>query len=291
MPDPNELTPQNAPRDAALLAQYTPYQLRCLAEKYLAGIRDEKEKMGWFQLRTNEARAAYILELLKRYDGTTNGAAHTNGVSAPSISAQAPAARAPVTSAPSVQSMAPVAAPGTAAPPVGPTVNMPPSVAPTTGPAPFIPQVAPAAVAAAGAAAGEKAKRAPRTTAAPAAELPADLGATIVNLLNRLLEGQDKASKGYEDMVRQVSNILEEAAAMKSSRVETLEGHYAALTTKMETLDNLVQSSWKVQTWLLMMLLQSQANANNADIVDVLRMAISDGDSFQTILAQARGKA
>jgi hypothetical protein len=65
------LTPQTAPRDAAALMHYTPYQLRCFAEEHLAAVRTEEQKMAWFALRTNEARAAHTLELLERWDAKT----------------------------------------------------------------------------------------------------------------------------------------------------------------------------------------------------------------------------
>lgn len=271
--DQTELTPQNAPRDLAALAACSPYQLRRLAETHLAGLRNEQEKMAWFGLKTPESKATYILELLKRWDQQNPGA-HTNGVAAPAQAAPA-LTRDPVTSAPvqapAVQSLAPAI----------PQANSAPAVA-VPG---FIPAVAPGAVAAANAAAAEKPKttRAPKTTAAPG-----DLGADVVNLLNLIRDGQEKALKGYEDMTRTVTNILEEASSLKNSRVETLEGNYLVLQKQVETLTGMLQNMMQVQIWTLMAIATSNPNASP---LDVLRSAIGDSESFSGLVAQARGKA
>jgi hypothetical protein len=66
--NPYALTPQNAPRDAAKLAQYTPFQLSCLAWRHLGGMRTEAERAAWYGLNTTEARVSYTLELLGRWD-------------------------------------------------------------------------------------------------------------------------------------------------------------------------------------------------------------------------------
>jgi hypothetical protein len=67
-PDGHELTPQNAPRDAAKLALYTPFHLHFLAYRYLGGTHTEAERAAWYALKTPEARASFTLELLKRWD-------------------------------------------------------------------------------------------------------------------------------------------------------------------------------------------------------------------------------
>jgi hypothetical protein len=306
MPDPNELTPQNAPRDAAALAEKSPFQLRLLAERHLGSLRSEAEKQAWYGLKTTDARVNYILDLLKRWDQQNPGAATpSNGVSATATPAPV-FERAPVVNTqagpPTVQNMQPV--PPMAGVPVAgatptqfapPTVSMGPngmaSVGVGGGGGPgFIPNVSQAAIAAAGAiAAGEKPKgRTPRTTAGTGA--PADLGADVVNLLQRLLDGQEKDRERYDVMQKNVASILEDAASMKSSRINELEAQYTALTTAMSTLTNLVESAWKVQIWTMMMLLQAQANEHGVSPIDVLRSAMEDANNFQSIVNQAMGK-
>jgi hypothetical protein len=279
--DPNELTPQTAPRDLAELAAKTPYQLRRLAETHLAGLRNEQEKMAWFGLKTPESKAAYILELLKRWDSQNGGPPHTaNGVAAPAQAAPAltrePVATAP---APSVQSMAPVMPNGAVA---MPHVN---SATTAAGPG-FVASVAPSAIAAATAAASDKPKttRAPKTTA----EAPPDLGANVVNLLTRILDGQNATQERFDAMQKQVAGILEDAASMKSSRVETLENNYLVVQKQIEALTTMVQSSNQVLVWTLMTVATSNPNASP---IEVLRSAISDSESFPALVAQARGKA
>jgi hypothetical protein len=279
--DPNELTPQTAPRDVNALAACTPYQLRRLAETHLAGLRNEQEKMAWFGLKTPESKAQYILELLKRWDQQNPGA-HTNGVSAPAQAAPA-MTREPVASAPApaVQSMAPVMPSTNAAP----QTNSAPAVA-GAGPG-FIPAVAPTAVAAATAAASDKPKttRTPRTAAA---EQPVDLGANVVNLLTRILDQQTKDSERYDALVKQVTSILEEAGSAKTGRVEALENNYLVLQKQVDALVTMAQSTNQVLVWTLMAVATSNPNASP---LDVLRSAIGDSESFPALVAQARGKA
>jgi hypothetical protein len=281
--DPNELTPQTAPRDVAALAACTPYQLRRLAETHLAGLRNEQEKMAWFGLKTAESKAQYILELLKRWDVQNGGASHANGAAAPAIPATPDMVRAPVTSAPSVavQSMQPAAPNG--------AVNMPTNSAPAAagaGPGPgFIPSITPSAVAAAAAATGEKGKatRTPRTGSAPV-----DLGADVVNLLNRILEGQEKAAKSYEDTARQVTNALSVEETGNTKRLEKLEGDLLVIQRQLTALTTLLQNAQQAQIWALMILASTQPNASP---LEVLRSAVQDSESFPELVAQARGKA
>lgn len=277
--DPNELTPQSAPRDVETLSKCTPYQLRRLAETHLAGLRNETEKMAWFGLKTPESKAQYILELLKRWDAQNGGAPHTNGVAAPAVPATHDMTRTPVASAPAVQSMQPAAPNG--------AVTMPVNNAPAAagaGPG-FVPNVALAAVAAATAAASDKGKstRTPKTTGATA---PVDLGADVVNLLNRILEAQEKLTKTQEDTVRQVINTIEEAGAGK--KLDKLTGDVIVLHKQLEALSALVQHNNSLQTWVLMAIASTQPNASP---LDVLRSAIQDSESFPELVAQARGKA
>jgi hypothetical protein len=309
MADPNELTPQNAPRDAVALAEKSPFQLRLLAERHLGSMRTEAEKQAWYQLKTTDARVTYILELLKRWDQQNPGAAApTNGVSGHAMPAPV-VERTPVVNSmasslqPGVQQMQPVApigAPTTGFVPPPTTMTTPltsgvgvvgvaAAGAVTAGPG-FIPNVSPGAIAAAGAvAAGEKPKRAPKTNAGAGAAV--DLGADVINFLQRLIDGQDKDRERYDAMQKNVSSILEEAASMKASRITELEVQYKALTAQMTTLTNLVESTWKVQIWTMMMLLQSQSAVNGVSPIDVLRSAIEDGNNFQSIVNQATGKA
>jgi hypothetical protein len=280
MPDPNELTPQSAPRDLAALTLCKPYDLRLLAETHLAPIRTKEEKEAWFLLKTNEARAGYIFELLKRYDAQNGGPAHTNGavVTAPDLG------RAPVVNgAPTVPTNAPLAngsqvsAAGLG--PSMPTVNVPPVAMGAAGPAPFIPQVPASAISAATAAtaaatSGDKQSRA-RAPRNSSAEPPADLGANVMVLLQRILEGQDKNTAASSAQLAKITSSLEA---------------HENITKQLDSLTRLLNSVWKVQTWLFMLMVQSQSAANNVSIIDVLRMAITDAEGFNALVDQAMGK-
>jgi hypothetical protein len=288
--DPNELTPQSAPRDVTALAACTPYQLRRLAETHLAGLRNEQEKMAWFGLKTPESKAVYILELLKRWDTQNPGAAapHTNGVAAPAAPAAPEIQRTPVSTQPSTSNGVPVQQ----MQPVQPTVTTAPPIATPAaagaGMPGFIPVVAPSAVAAATAAAGAASDK-PKTTRAPktAGAAPGDLGADVVNLLTRILEGQDKDRERYDAMQKSVANTLEEAASVKSGRLEQVESNLSVLQKQVEGLITLQQSTSQVLVWTLMAVATSNPSASP---LDVLRSAINDSDSFPALVQQARGK-
>jgi hypothetical protein len=237
----------NAPRTIEELAKLTPVAMRQLTEMHLAAQRTDEEKMAWFGLNTPEAKAHYMLTLLKRWDEANGVVEHMNG-------AAPQASRAPVTN-------------GASAP------------AATTG---FIPAVAPAAVAVAQAATMDtgkaKATRQPKTSEDKAAP---DLGADILKLLGRVLEGQEALGKRFE-------TALETASSAKNSR---LEATCEALIAQNKSLAEMLTSISYQQTWALMALLTYVADQNETSVIDLLRTTIGTSENFQGLATIARGKA
>lgn len=291
--DPNELTPQNAPRTAPELRQKEIFRVRRLAEIHLASIRTDEEKLAWYSMST-DARINYVVALLKRWDEQNPGgyqpdAAATNGTAAVATPApeatRAPVTSAPATRAPAVQQMTPMlpnGAPG--------TVTVPPALfagTTTAGAAPLIPQVSTSAVAAAvSATADNKPKRAPKTTAITEAP-PADLSADIINLLNRISKAQEDDRERFAGLLEGVQKTLEEAASAKNSR---LEQQLKLIEERLAGLEPWMASTSQLQTWLLMIMLSNQADTTNSSPVDVLRQALEASANFNAIVAQARGK-
>lgn len=224
------LTPHSAPRSVDLLAKEPPFQLRLLAEK-LGGLDTQQDKMGWHGFKTNEARATYVLSLLQAWDRLH------------------PAAAAPA-----------------------------PAAAPEPEPAPTVAAVAPAAVAAAAAATSDRPKRTPRTSASaeatvapmPVAAPATDLGASIVELLNKSVEKQDALLAAVKE-----SN--------KNDRLAALEAKNNELTAQLQGLQQL-------QTWTLTAFLTFMQEQMGASMIDILAAAIADSASLQEMVGKATGK-
>lgn len=290
MPDPIALTPQTAPRTAQELCKFTPIELRLLTDNHLAGLRSDKEKMAWFELKTQDAKANYILSLLKRWDENNPGM-HTNG--ATSISTPAAVApevvRTPVTASPAPAVPSTTDADilrkwGTMGPPPSQNGAGHAEAAPAA--------VSPAALASAVAATADKPKRQPRTTnAAATTEPPADLSATVINLLNRLLEGQEAVACSTEKLHAQIMSTLEDAASSKGSRVTALESKYEALESQMQAISDMSNTIMKTQMWALMATLSGQSVTMKTSVIDVLRCAIHDSDDLQAMVKVIMGKA
>ena len=73
------LQPASAPRTVDGLLKVTLFNLRSLATK-LGKLESEQEKLAWFNMKTQEARAQYVLECLLAWDAANHG---TNGAAAP----------------------------------------------------------------------------------------------------------------------------------------------------------------------------------------------------------------
>jgi hypothetical protein len=279
MPNHIELTPQTAPRTAQELVKFTPIELRLLTDNHLAALRTDKEKMAWFELKTQDAKANYILALLKRWDEQNPGM-HTNGATSIAGSNAPVIARAPVTApdapAPDAESLRKWG-----------TMGPPPAQNGASGPA----VVSPAALAAAVAATADKpGKRQPKTTAA---EPPADLSANVIDLLNRILNGQDTTRVSTEKLHAQILSTLEDAASSKGSRVTALESKYEELARQIEAISDMANSIMKTQMWALMALLNAQSEITETSVVDILRCAIRDSDNLQAMVkvVMSSGKA
>ena len=263
MPTP-ALTPQNAPRDLEQLKLESPFQLRCLLLK-LGCLTNEEEKMTWHNMQTPENRASHVLGILQAYDratGTPGGATQT--VTAPPG----------YNTAGGAQQVAPV--------------MMPQQMAPQ------VPLVSQAAVSAATAATAEKPKRSPRTSAASGTETPsapADLGAEVINLLNRVLDSNNKLEEKYDAFAKKIVGTIEEAASSKTSRVTALENKHAELAAQLTQVLAYQQSAQQMQTWTLMAFLTFMQESMGASIPALLGAAISDSAQFQQLLNKATGKA
>ncbi len=273
------LTPMNAPRTIEGLAQIPPVTMRQLTELHLSGIRTTEEKLAWFSLNTQEAKAAYMLSLLKRWD-EANGVVTSD--QSPTPAAPATRVREPVTNnayTPIVTGMGPQLTSAAGVMALPPTVAIPPSVV----------TVAPGAVAAAQAAAaaiGDKSKmRSPKTAGADASS---DLGPAVVNLLNRIVEDQDKIIAGLADLKQHIDGRLEEASSAKSSRLEV---SINELGKGNEAVAAMLQSISYRQTYTLMLLLQNFAASADISTVDLLRTVMTDSENFQNLAQLARGKA
>jgi hypothetical protein len=147
------------------------FKLRMLLTK-LGKLSTEDEMMSWHSLKTNEARAAHVLEHLKEWDKANAGAPP----------ATLSPTRQPVTSAPAaVQQMLPM------------------NGVPTNGAGPAA--VDPSALAAAAAATADKPKtrRAPATsqTHTPEAD-PAQVGSMLVENVAKLLDAAGATGRDIE---------------------------------------------------------------------------------------------
>lgn len=260
------LTPQTAPRTLEGLAEIKPSDMRQLTENYLKGIRTDAEKLAWFDLRTPEAKAQYMLTLLQRWDAENGGPP-----------AQAPTGvRAPVTNGVHQPAVA-ASVPDTQTVQVPPQAQMPPSVA----------TVAPTALAAAQAAVGttvdtkSKGSRSPRTTSS---EAPPDLAANVLNLLTRVLETLSQVDTKIEALKAHVDTRLEEASSAKSSRLEK------AIDESNSTVASLLKSISYMQQYALMSLLQDKAIKDKNSVAETLRVLIMECDDFQGLVDSARGK-
>jgi hypothetical protein len=177
----SKITPHIAPRNIEGLLKMTPFRLRLLGED-CGGLKDDASKMAWHNLKTPEARADYVLKLLKEWDaGNPGAAAPTNGAVPSSIA----------------QSTQPVSA---------------------SSRAPQVAQVSQqAAQAAAAAAAADKPRRSPRTSAQEtqdATSAPADLGAEVIKLLHQVLKETEAGTESYRTVEKKLLETNSQSAAV-----------------------------------------------------------------------------
>jgi hypothetical protein len=128
-----------------------------------------------------------------------------------------------------------------------------------------------------------KPSRAPKTSADVPAGPPANLGADVVNLLTRILEGQDKLGTT-------VSGIIEEAASKKSTRTDTLEKGYATLASEVSALRTELANIGHFCIWSLLIQLDAQAQALNVSSIDILQTAMKGESDLGALMQTARGK-
>lgn len=261
------LTPHTAPRTVEGLSKETPFKLRLLVQT-LGGMETAEQKMAWHDAKTPEARATYVLQLLKNWDEANPGAATS-----------APAAPAP---APHMNGAAqPLQTTGTA---TTPAYRVPPVQLPTVDPS--------ALTAAAAALADTKPRRSPKTsTETPEPAKTADVGTDVVNLLNRLAESIENDKDRFKALEKKVITILDGAASAKSSRLEVVENKYNELHKELGTVLQYLSWNNDVQKWTLMALLTFMQESVGTSPKDALGMAISDSaaDSFQKLVDEATG--
>ena len=212
----SSLTPATAPRDLTALTSEGMFKLRMLLTK-LGKLSTEDEMMSWHSLKTNEARAAHVLEHLKEWDK-----ANTSPTSATLTPTRQPATSASA----AVQQMLPM------------------NGVPTAGAGPAA--VDPSALAAAAAATSDKPKtrRAPVTAQThPPDTDPAQVGSMLVENITKLLDTAGTTSRdigkigsavvgSYEKLEIKISDLSNQL-----TRVEQLLGIFFAmeLSARQET--------------------------------------------------------
>jgi hypothetical protein len=265
------LLPQTAPRTLEGLINQSPMRLRFLVRDYLGGLQNDADKMAWHALTTSQARAEYVLQLLKNWDAANPGAAAPQGPApAPQVQGYQPPIQQPQTNG---------------ATSYGPNTQMANGV-PVQQMAPVAPgpaTVAPGAVAAAAAATADKPRRTPRTSST-LEQQPADVGANILELLTRLTGAIDSSQQSTLNALTSFKAILEEAASGKTSRLTLLETAHANLDAKINAVLSL-------QRIMLMSVLNFMQEQSGMGILDLLGTAIEDSARLDQLIQQAQGKA
>lgn len=244
----SKVTPQSAPRDAEGLMKLGIFQLRLLIES-MGHLKDEQEKMAFAKMQTPE-KVALAQQLLANWDKANGGGGNgvANGVMAPAMPAP---------------------------------MMMPPQGMPVM-------QVDPAQVAAAAAAAvppppPAAAKRTPSTAESRSTAAGADLGADIVNLLNRLSAQQDEMNSTLAAGIKELTGSVAEVAKANHGHAENYKAVYGALQN-MNGAINLVALQSKLAMALVLPLAEQVLGASREDI---LRMTLGDVDSIQAFIQQA----
>ncbi len=244
-----KVTPQSAPRDTEGLMKLGIFQLRLLLEG-MGALSTDGEKMAFAKVSAPD-KVAIAQERLAAWDkanggggGATNGAAHTNGAAPP----------------PPMQMPAP---PGMTSPEVQ---QVDPS------------QVADAAKAAAPAATS---KRSPRTSESKSES--ADLGAEVVNLLNRITQQNDEANSTLAAGMKELSASVAVVAKANQGHADNYKAIYIALQSMNQAIAQTALQS-KLAMALVLPLAEQVLGASRDDI---LRLTLGDVDSIGTFIQQA----
>lgn len=309
----SNLTPHTAPRSVEGLMAETPFKLRLLLTD-LGGLQSEEQKMGWHQLSTPDARANHVLAVLRAWDQVNPGAAQPppqqqmNGTHMPPPQQMPPQQQmqpppqqqffnAPAGAPNGYPASAQQAPQGFQMPQqtfVAPQPVMPVPAAAMMGAPGAPPPVSPqAAQAAATAAQGENGKttrkRTPSTNGADAGG--AELGAQVLTALQTILQGLGAESEQRNGWQKQITDMLEEAASSKASRVTALEAKYGEVAQGLHNLAEAMKTQQQLQIWTLMAFLTLAEQQSGASTVQILGAAISDSAMFQKFVNQATGKA
>jgi hypothetical protein len=207
-------------------------------------LSTEDEMMAWHALRTNEARAAYVLEHLKEWDKTNSSPPTMGGFVTP---------RQPVTSATAaIQQMIPQAAPPNGA-----------------GPA----MVDPAALAAAGAATVDKPKtrRDPKTTQAAPSSEPAQVGMDIVTGIAKLLDAAGASSKD----IGLIGSAVVESHKKVEARLEELSNRLDSLDQLLAILFTMELSGRQEATGASTVEILQAALADRSHLTQLMQQAAS----------------
>jgi len=317
----SNLTPQTAPRTLEGLMSETPFKLRLLLTD-LGGLQTEEQKMGWHQLSTPEMRAQHVLAVLKNWDQANPGVAQPppppmqqpmngqmNGTHVPQQQMpQQPPMQQPMglTGSGAAQGFMPPQGfpvqgfqmpgqvPGFVAP--QPVMPVPAGTVMAPGAPPMVSQQAAQAAAAATQSETPKkgGKRSPTNNGVDAgtgAAAPADLGAQVLSMLQTVLQGLGNEANNRMAWQKQITDMLEEAASSKASRVTALESKYGELATALHSLSEALQTQQRLQIWTLMAFLTLAEQQTGASVVQILGTAISDSAMFNKFVDQATGKS
>lgn len=245
----SKVTPESAPRDPEGLAKLGIFQLRVLIEA-LGALKNEQEKMAFAKMQAPQ-KVELAHQLLAQWDKAHGAGGPTNGV-----------------------------APMTGVAPTMPTpAMMPPQSMPVT-------QVDPAAVAAAAQAAVPQVQapvtRQPRTSSKEAAP-DVNLGADVVNLLNRIVQQNDEANSTLAAGIKDILNQVSETAKANQTHAANYKAVFGALSTITATLQTVAMQS-KLAMALVLPLAEQVLGASREDI---LNATLGDLETVQAIVQQA----
>lgn len=242
----SKVSPQSAPRDPQGLMKLGIFALRLLIVD-AGGLTTNEEKMAFAKMNVDE-KVQLAMQLLAQWD-RSHGQMPMNG-----------AGHAPP---PQMQMMPP------------------PQGMPAM-------QVDPAAVAAAAQAAAPPApaptQRRPRNSAAQVQEAPSDLGADVVNMLNRLVAQNDETNSILAAGLKEMREQIGEANKTSAENASTYKAVYGALTTMNTALSN-IQFQAKLSMALSLQLAEQVLGGATRE--QVLQAAMGDVDTIGQILAQA----
>lgn len=244
------VTPQTAPRDPAALEKLGIFQIRLLIEK-LGGLSNEQEKVAFARFSTPE-KVQLALQLLNQYDKAGGGGrAPSNGV-----------------------------APGTMAMPMPmqvPSMEVNPAALAAAAQA-MAPQAAPT---------GRRSPRTPSDMTPPAA--PADLGADVLNMLNKVIQQNDETNAMLAGALKEVLSEIKEISKSNHQLAQSYSAVYGAL----QGMGKSIEANSRQGTLTMALVLPLAEQVLGCSRNDVLGATLSDVDSIQEMLNQVAtpGKA